>query len=99
QADVGVAGELWKLERRLKDQGLLPDGAATTRRILVFVATEALLLGVAGMKIHVAFQRGRTNVQFLFLLGFAAAAAAWPIVFPPATARGAAALAQLRTLL
>lgn len=85
-------------ESTLTRLGLLPDAdtrRARHRRLAFAVAVLALL---AGTKIVVALQRGRTNIGFLIVLALVACVIAWALSMARRTGRGDALLADLRRL-
>lgn len=65
-AETEGAGEEYR--RILVREGLLADSDTFVRRMALAVAALCLIVGVSGIKIVVAFMRGRFNVGFLLLL-------------------------------
>jgi uncharacterized protein (TIGR04222 family) len=82
----------------LEKLGLLPDDALRARRSKILGLALAVLLGVALIKIAVAFSRGHTNVGFLIVLAAVFTFVAYRIVCPRLTASGRALLDHLRFL-
>lgn len=85
-------------ERELTRLDLLPGPQRQTARTVRGTAAIALLWTVALVKIVVALQRGRSNIQFLIILAALFAFAAWKIGTPRLTKKGMAMVASLRIL-
>lgn len=88
----------FEYERELERMQLLPDDDMRARRRWLIAAAWAALLLVAGIKIGLALQRGRTNVGILIFLAFLACALARSVVSRRTTARGDRLLADVRNL-
>jgi uncharacterized protein (TIGR04222 family) len=72
----------------LKDKKLLPDAGAKAKRNRDALTALAILWGVAGIKILVAFSRGRHNVLFLILIAVVAAGILLAMANRPRTVLG-----------
>lgn len=82
----------------LQDAGLLPGPQTLFGRLLVFATGAGGLWLVAGYKLWLAAQRGRSNVAFLWLLALLATALLGQLMFRPRTSRADRAIAGLRAL-
>ena len=82
----------------LQEHGLLPDETAKKRRWTATMLALLLLLGVSGIKLAVALQRGKHNVIFLIVVTVIAVVVAWRVGNPRVTLRGKAFLEDLRLL-
>jgi uncharacterized protein (TIGR04222 family) len=82
----------------LQRLGLLPDESVLRARLWRFGIAVVVLTGVAGLKILIALQRGRTNIFFLVLLAAFFVFVAIRVHNPLRTRRGDALLADLRNL-
>ncbi len=87
------------VEDRLCRDGLLPNQNDQEARSRDFGVAVLMLAGIAGIKIIIAMERGRSNIQFLIILGIAACVIAYRICFPRVTKRGQQLLNDLRNLL
>jgi uncharacterized protein (TIGR04222 family) len=58
--------------QRLAERGLVPDEAAKDRRWTIFLVSLAVVLGVAGIRLALAWIRHRPNVGFLVIMAVAA---------------------------
>ena len=85
-------------EPELVRRGLLPSPSQQASRHGLWVLTGGTLAFVAGLKIAVAVARGRSNVGFLVILGFAFVVVTFIITHPRRTAAGSALLADMTTL-
>jgi uncharacterized protein (TIGR04222 family) len=85
-------------ERELIRLELLPGAQRKTAQTLRGGIGIAFLWTVALVKILVALQRGRSNIQFLIILAILFAFAAWKIATPRLTRKGLAMVASLRIL-
>ena len=85
-------------ERELIRLDLLAGAQSKTAQTLRGGIGIAFLWTVALVKILVALQRGRSNIQFLIILAILFAFAAWKIATPRLTKRGKAMIANLRIL-
>jgi uncharacterized protein (TIGR04222 family) len=83
---------------KLRHLGLLPDSDALRFRALAIVVAIALIAGVAGIKIAVALDRGRSNIGFLIVLAVVAVIIAVKVGNPFRTSLGSAVLRDLRSL-
>ena len=95
-SSVGVRGICDRLREDLIARGLLPGEDEQREQWRRLAGALALLIGVAGVKVAVAWSTGHRNVLFLLLLAAAASAAAAFVARPGRTARGEAALRTLR---
>jgi uncharacterized protein (TIGR04222 family) len=96
--DFDLRAACFPYEDALTRLGLLADDdtqRARNRRLGIAVA---ILVALAGAKIYVALQRGRTNVLFLIILACVACVAAFGLSNARRTARGDALVADLRRL-
>ena len=84
--------------RNLEQLGLLPGEEIRERRRIRKQIAIGLLLGVAFLKILIAFSRGRTNVLFLIALAILAAYITARISNPFRTARGEKFLEDVKSL-
>jgi uncharacterized protein (TIGR04222 family) len=82
----------------LQRLGLLPDESILRARLRRFCIAVIFLTAVAGLKILIALQRGRTNILFLILLAVFFVFIAIRVHNPLRTRRGDALLADLRHL-
>jgi uncharacterized protein (TIGR04222 family) len=85
-------------EAALVQRGLLPSAPQQAARRRLFLQAGGVLALVAGLKIWLAFARGRSNVGFLVVLAAIAIAAVGIATFPRLTPAGTALLEDLRTL-
>jgi uncharacterized protein (TIGR04222 family) len=85
-------------ETELVRLGLMPDAPAKTLRAQVFVLFAAVMWGLGIIKILVALERGRRNIEFLVILMIVFAYAGYKITHPRQTGRGKALLADLSSL-
>jgi uncharacterized protein (TIGR04222 family) len=85
-------------ERELIRLDLLPGPQTKSAQTVRFAVAIGVLWGIAVVKIIVALQRGRTNIQLLEILAGLFAFAAWKIAKPRLTQKGQAMIANLRTL-
>jgi uncharacterized protein (TIGR04222 family) len=84
--------------RSLSHLGLLPSPDDRDARHRRFLMALFVLLGVAGIKLILAFMRGRSNVGFLLVMTGVAVVVAYKVTHPSRTTRGSAFLADLRTM-
>ncbi len=82
----------------LEAMGFLPDRRARARRGVVAFAAGAVLVAVAGLKIHLAMSRGRSNVEFLVTVTIVALWLVTRVTRRHTTRAGRRALAGLREL-
>ena len=104
----GKAGELFRdklilsladdQERQLENLGLVPDKAVKARRKVLFLAIAGSLLAVAVTKIHIALDRGHTNIGFLILLAIVSVVVIFKICTPFRTKAGALAVGHAKEL-
>jgi uncharacterized protein (TIGR04222 family) len=87
------------VEERLLRDGLIPDGDVKEARARDFVIAIMLLAGVAGAKVIIALERGRSNVGFLIFLAIVACMIAYKLCWQRVTKRGEQWLRDLRTLM
>jgi uncharacterized protein (TIGR04222 family) len=85
-------------ENELIRLDLLPGPQTKSVQSMRLAITIAVLWAIAVVKIIVALQRGRTNIQFLIILAVLFALAAWKIAKPRLTGKGKAMTTSLRTL-
>jgi uncharacterized protein (TIGR04222 family) len=85
-------------EASLKRDGLLPDDSVQTARAFRFFVAVFILVLVGGLKLVIAFQRGRTNVGFLIILIIIATIVAAKVAFPRLTASGRAMLDDIKNI-
>ena len=85
-------------EQTLKTNRLLPDNSAKIIRWLLLLAACLILVGVGGIKIYVALERGRSNIQFLIILMVGALIIASKVSFPRLTSLGKSMLADVQSL-
>ncbi len=85
-------------EPTLVRRGLLPSPDQKAVRTRLWLAAGAALAAVAAIKIAIAISRGRSNVGFLVLLGFAFLIATFVATHPRRTPAGNALVGDLRTL-
>jgi len=97
--DAAVTAACDGLRRELERQGLAPDEAVRRQRLGFLVTALTIVLGLAALKIAVALVRGKTNLLFLILMALVAGFILWRQSQRRRTARGDAALADLRRLL
>jgi uncharacterized protein (TIGR04222 family) len=95
----GLKQKCAPMERELERLGLLPDENVKGQRRQIMWMGIALLAALAVIKLFVAYTRGRSNVQFLILLWIIFTIAAVGVGQPLRTARGDAAMTDLRNLL
>jgi uncharacterized protein (TIGR04222 family) len=96
--DAGVAAACEAYRERLEELRLLPDAAATARRWSWFAVAAALLLGIGAIKIVVALERGRINVELLVILMVVGLAVLAGMAVRRRTGLGDAMLADLNRL-
>ena len=82
----------------LERNGLLPDAGVAQARLVRLIFACCLLGGVGVLKIMIALDRGRTNIQFLVILIIVALGVAIKFASPRLTEKGATLLADIRTL-
>ena len=87
----GYEQELTRLE-------LLPGPQRQTAQSMRGAAAIAFLWIVAFVKILIALERGRSNIQFLIILAILLAIPAWKIATPRLTRKGKAMVTSLRIL-
>jgi uncharacterized protein (TIGR04222 family) len=85
-------------EPGLVRRGLLPDAGRKASRNRLWLWSAGLLVLVAGMKIGVAFARGRSNVGFLGALACVFVVVTYVATHPRLTSSGRALVGDLRTL-
>jgi uncharacterized protein (TIGR04222 family) len=85
-------------EPELVRRGLLPDAGQRASRNRLWLLSAGTLVLVAALKIGVALARGRSNIGFLVLLGFAFLIATAVATHPRRTPAGNALVGDLRTL-
>lgn len=85
-------------EETLKQNRLLADESVTQARLGRFTVGLVILGVVAGLKIFIALERGRTNITFLVFFAIMAIVIAGKVSFPRLTASGKALLADVRNL-
>ncbi len=86
-------------EEQLAELGLRPDAALRTARVARHWIAWFVLVGIAGWKIYLAFERGHSNVAFLVILTVLGMFVISLVVKETAlTARGKALLNDLRGL-
>jgi uncharacterized protein (TIGR04222 family) len=85
-------------EAELVQSGLMPTGSAKTGRAQRLVLVLAILWGIAFIKISLALERGRQNIEFLVVLAIVFGLGAYAITHPRQTGRGKALLADLKSL-
>jgi hypothetical protein len=78
--------------------GLVADEKIKSDRLPLFYLGLAVLLGLAGIKILVAFSRGHSNVTFLILLAGLSTYLLFQIIGRERTALGDRVLADLKSL-
>lgn len=99
QRDAGTfSAAPMEYEDRLRRLGLLPDASAREFRWACIALALALLLGVGGLKLLLAIERGHSNVAFLIIMMVVATFLAILIGNPYRTALGDKYLASIRTL-
>jgi uncharacterized protein (TIGR04222 family) len=96
--DFDLRAACFPYEDTLTRLGLLADDGTQRARHRRFGIAVAILVGLAGAKIYVALQRGRTNVLFLIILAFVVCVAAFGLSTTRRTARGDALVTDLRRL-
>jgi uncharacterized protein (TIGR04222 family) len=96
--DLKLEAVCVQYEDRLKRDRLLPGESTEQTRLLLIIVAVVLLVGVAGAKVLIALSRGRTNVAFLIIMAVIAIVVAVKVLSPRLTARGAALLADARSL-
>ena len=79
-------------------RSLLPGSTAKTARDIRATVGILILWSVAGTKMALALARGRSNIQFLFILAILFAVAVLALTRPGQTRRGIAMVASLRHL-
>jgi uncharacterized protein (TIGR04222 family) len=85
-------------EDLLRRLGLLPDASAREFRLACIALALVLLLGVGGLKLLLAIERGHSNVAFLIIMMVVFTVIAIVIGNPYRTALGDKYLASIRTL-
>lgn len=83
----------------LRDVGLIPDARVHQARLFRFLVSLAILWGVAGTKIAIAFQRGHFNVLFLCAMALAMAFVLFLISFRYRTVQGDRVLVRIQQML
>lgn len=97
--DANAAGAATlELERTLAQEGLLAGPEHQRQRQGRVLLGLGLLLGLAFLKLMVAFARGRSNVLLLIVLALVFTVLALRVSYTRRTAKGDAVLADLRTL-
>ena len=97
--DTSVTGTATaECEPTLVRRGLLPSPDQKAVRTRLWIAAGGALAAVAAIKIVMAISRGRSNVGFLVLLGFAFLIATFMATHPRRTPAGNALVGDLRTL-
>lgn len=96
--DSSLTGLCEQYESSLKRDGLLPDDTVQKARAYRFFVAVLILVLVGGLKLVIAFQRGRTNVGFLVILTIIATIVAAKVAFPRLTASGRAMLDDIRNI-
>jgi uncharacterized protein (TIGR04222 family) len=85
------------LESALEKQQLLHGAGPRQSCVAVAAAASALLAGLGGYKLVAALAKGRTNVEFLVLMGIAGVVLVWVVCRPGrVTHRGRRYVQQLR---
>ncbi len=87
-----------RMQDPLRAQGLLVGYKAALARTLVFVMVVAVLWGVAGYKLALAAQRGRHNVELLWMFAIGATLLAARVVFRRRTARADRVIVAMKQL-
>jgi uncharacterized protein (TIGR04222 family) len=85
-------------QRSLEQIGWMPDRIARERRLGLFGVAATALLGVGLLKIGVALERGRHNIQFLIILMIAFTFLSYKTANPRLMGLGDRMLLNLRTL-
>ena len=93
-----IAEALSSYRTLLKNERMLPSVAQTSRRLLTFVITLGIVLGIGMIKLVIALGRGHHNVGFLTLLMCISLGGAMYVCFPRLTEKGRLALEDLRAL-
>jgi uncharacterized protein (TIGR04222 family) len=76
----------------------MPDAGMQARRYAWFALAAALLLGLAAIKVDIAFARGRYNIEFLLILSAVAICTLWLLVRRRRTSLGNRMVRDLRRL-
>lgn len=71
----------WRMKERLREEGLLPGPTTPNARQLIFVVVSGGLWWLAGCKLVLASERGRSNVLGLWTLAILATVAAAIVAF------------------
>jgi uncharacterized protein (TIGR04222 family) len=82
----------------LKALRIIPDEAVTSARTMRFLIALFFLIGVGGIKIVIALERGRTNIFFLIVLMILFVLVARKVAFPRLTRLGADVLKDVQSL-
>jgi len=98
-SDGTLDRECTRVRASLEASGLVPDASLRALRWWSTFAGVAVLAIVALIKIGVALQRGKSNVQFLIALAVASCIGAILIARSPRTPRGSAMIQDLQSLL
>jgi len=96
--DPGVERACAPYQAQLERLQLMPDAAMRARRYRWFAIAAAMLLGIALIKIDIAFGRGKYNVGFLLVLGVIALSLVWRVAHRRHTHLGSRMLKDLRRL-
>ena len=96
--DPAVVRACAPYQAHLERLQLMPDAAMRAYRYRWFAIAAAILLGIALIKIDIAMDRGRHNVEFLVILALIALWVVWRLVRRRRTSLGNRMLKDLRRL-
>src|SRR5271166_3776439 len=96
--DPGVERACAPYQAQSEQLHLIPDAAMRARRYRWFGFAAVFLLGVAVLKIEIAFGRGRYNVAFLIILALISLLVVWRLARRRRTSLGNRVLKDLRRL-